>query len=103
RHTRSKRDWSSDVCSSDLFFLGWFLLIGRLPFIGWDAVKNWTGVFGVSVPGGCSHRKVFWCCLVCPPGVFFDLITGSTQPRSILPAGWSTILIRDVVINILDP
>src|SRR5699024_350006 len=22
RHTRSKRDWSSDVCSSDLFFLG---------------------------------------------------------------------------------
>src|SRR5699024_11855218 len=21
RHTRSKRDWSSDVCSSDLFFL----------------------------------------------------------------------------------
>src|SRR5699024_11635313 len=24
RHTRSKRDWSSDVCSSDLFNLGWF-------------------------------------------------------------------------------
>src|SRR5699024_11792964 len=22
RHTRSKRDWSSDVCSSDLFFAG---------------------------------------------------------------------------------
>src|SRR5699024_11703089 len=22
RHTRSKRDWSSDVCSSDLFFCG---------------------------------------------------------------------------------
>src|SRR5699024_11933763 len=22
RHTRSKRDWSSDVCSSDLLFLG---------------------------------------------------------------------------------
>src|SRR5207249_7641982 len=26
-HTRSKRDWSSDVCSSDL--LGW--LLGRAP------------------------------------------------------------------------
>src|SRR5699024_12004468 len=24
RHTRSKRDWSSDVCSSDLTFLLWF-------------------------------------------------------------------------------
>src|SRR5699024_11375666 len=24
RHTRSKRDWSSDVCSSDLKFLGAF-------------------------------------------------------------------------------
>src|SRR5699024_11768153 len=22
RHTRSKRDWSSDVCSSDLFLIG---------------------------------------------------------------------------------
>src|SRR5699024_12196769 len=37
RHTRSKRDWSSDVCSSDLFPL-WFIIhcIGRLshlPFV----------------------------------------------------------------------
>src|SRR5207249_7909978 len=30
RHTRSKRDWSSDVCSSDLFFGGVLLLGGRL-------------------------------------------------------------------------
>src|SRR5699024_4415098 len=27
RHTRSKRDWSSDVCSSDLVFIG-FLIAG---------------------------------------------------------------------------
>src|SRR5699024_1560993 len=27
RHTRSKRDWSSDVCSSDLFMCGEFPLI----------------------------------------------------------------------------
>src|SRR5699024_12109951 len=25
RHTRSKRDWSSDVCSSDLFLINFFL------------------------------------------------------------------------------
>src|SRR5699024_11345077 len=75
----------------------WFL------FVGWDALQHWSGVFGVPVPGGCDHRKVFGCCLVCPPGVFFDLITPSTQPGSILPAGWSTIPIRGGVINILDP
>src|SRR5699024_4232909 len=79
------------------FFVWWFL------FVGWDALKNRSGVFGIPVPGGCGHRKVFWCCLVCPPGVFFDLVTGSTQPGRILPAGWSTIAIRGGMINILDP
>src|SRR5699024_11941984 len=29
RHTRSKRDWSSDVCSSDLLFLAVFQLVGQ--------------------------------------------------------------------------
>src|SRR5699024_11303854 len=27
RHTRSKRDWSSDVCSSDLFFSHFYMLL----------------------------------------------------------------------------
>src|SRR5699024_11895073 len=27
RHTKSKRDWSSDVCSSDLFFLAAVLVL----------------------------------------------------------------------------
>src|SRR5699024_11533792 len=33
RHTRSKRDWSSDVCSSDLFSSGDFqaLLLQKFP------------------------------------------------------------------------
>src|SRR5207249_9093013 len=42
RHTRSKRDWSSDVCSSDLRFRGGYrahvayLLLQRLPQrFGW--------------------------------------------------------------------
>src|SRR5699024_7319187 len=30
RHTRSKRDWSSDVCSSDLLFI----LMGAIPPVG---------------------------------------------------------------------
>src|SRR5699024_11825608 len=29
RHTRSKRDWSSDVCSSDLVQFGWLPQIYR--------------------------------------------------------------------------
>src|SRR5699024_12041276 len=40
RHTRSKRDWSSDVCSSDLSSNFWFELESRWPLIGpFDAPK----------------------------------------------------------------
>ena len=45
------------------FFLRWFLLIG------WDALQDGSGLFAIPVPGGRSHRKLFWCGLVCPPGV----------------------------------
>src|SRR3712207_9559415 len=46
RHTRYWRDWSSDVCSSDLFTAGWFRpvvyvareLADRLPFAELTAV-----------------------------------------------------------------
>src|SRR5699024_12697590 len=43
RHTRSKRDWSSDVCSSDLTFGA--LLAGRHIW-GWRGHKalRWTAV-----------------------------------------------------------
>src|SRR5699024_11742619 len=41
RHTRSKRDWSSDVCSSDLFFY-WF-----------------DGCPHASCGGGCFARVFF--------------------------------------------
>src|SRR5207249_5361313 len=33
RHTRSKRDWSSDVCSSDLLLFGVWLLRDRAPLL----------------------------------------------------------------------
>src|SRR5207249_8914338 len=34
RHTRSKRDWSSDVCSSDLYFQ--IMPAGPNPAVGWS-------------------------------------------------------------------
>src|SRR3989442_5023583 len=34
RHTRCGRDWSSDVCSSDLFVAGFFRGVGRPVFFG---------------------------------------------------------------------
>src|SRR5699024_11482029 len=36
RHTRSKRDWSSDVCSSDLSYFGtsvWRHALSRIPWL----------------------------------------------------------------------
>src|SRR5260221_8053011 len=35
RHTRSLCDWSSDVCSSDLFAAGCAYVTGRTPFQQW--------------------------------------------------------------------
>src|SRR6266550_5292307 len=43
RHTRCSRDWSSDVCSSDLFLAKAELL--EVPVVGWG-LKS-LGVFGV--------------------------------------------------------
>src|SRR5699024_11695616 len=40
RHTRSKRDWSSDVCSSDLIALFHFTQIKRFRFIKVSANIN---------------------------------------------------------------
>src|SRR5438067_5761062 len=68
RHTRSKRDWSSDVCSSDLVAIGtlvggplgdkigrkaviWGSIVGVLPFALMLPYANllWTGVLIVIV------------------------------------------------------
>src|SRR5699024_4024772 len=46
RHTRSKRDWSSDVCSSDLTFTNDLHKGERFDFILANPpfnVKNWNG------------------------------------------------------------
>src|SRR5438067_6231775 len=48
RHTRSKRDWSSDVCSSDLNELGH--VGGARPTYIQFAICV-VGVLGLSIPG----------------------------------------------------
>src|SRR5699024_2034176 len=47
RHTRSKRDWSSDVCSSDLFLLGGGLNMGGGTAFGHQ-------------PTACGSADIFW-------------------------------------------
>src|SRR5699024_11797332 len=42
-HTRSKRDWSSDVCSSDLIFTFGKLTLGHVP--------DWKGTDIKPIPG----------------------------------------------------
>src|SRR5699024_11806946 len=55
RHTRSKRDWSSDVCSSDLGgMIASALFSGVLIYVGWKNYRQlwakilfWLGVVGL--------------------------------------------------------
>src|SRR5699024_11221515 len=43
RHTRSKRDWSSDVCSSDLIYMS-FKILKNLKYI-WNYCINKKALF----------------------------------------------------------
>src|SRR5699024_11685023 len=45
RHTRSKRDWSSDVCSSDLIKNRFVAL--TIPFLWWFIMNFITGILGI--------------------------------------------------------
>src|SRR5699024_11777568 len=78
RHTRSKRDWSSDVCSSDLIsmlvatailFFVWPIVFSGLVSFG-TAISNLefvgAGLYGffnrLLIPTGLHHalNSVFW-------------------------------------------
>src|SRR5204863_3289390 len=59
RHTRSLRDWSSDVCSSDLFPFTWFqepFMLSEVILLLWlglvvTRINSWA-----SLAGGGSRR-----------------------------------------------
>src|SRR6266699_4298697 len=75
RHTRCGRDWSSDVCSSDL--LG--LALWTLPFL-------WIG-FGMSVRRAAdAGRSAWWALLFFVPVLNYVLmVTLSLLPTAAVP------------------
>src|SRR5699024_11527334 len=54
RHTISKRDWSSDVCSSDLLDL-----LGRLAQKSHNLLGNCLDIHAVSLPFMLFVREIF--------------------------------------------
>src|SRR5215469_17355871 len=58
RHTRSLRDWSSDVCSSDLESMNGTLYVAPSP---WFATAGPKGSFEIAdVPPG-RYKLETWC------------------------------------------
>src|SRR5699024_11809333 len=60
RHTRSKRDWSSDVCSSDLFqsvHLPYFRCLPVCHFISWKESGHMKG--DIRIYGGNPFGLLF--------------------------------------------
>src|SRR5699024_11828258 len=78
RHTSSKRDWSSDVCSSDLIpttLLGMVdAAVGGKTGINTDAGKNLVGSF---------HE---------PAAVFVDTATLESVPRNEVISGMAEVV-----------
>src|SRR5207253_4537625 len=60
RHTRWPRDWSSDVCSSDLPHCRTFCPAGKGPFrSGRCLQKEGRGLYNLPVPpDGCARHEV---------------------------------------------
>src|SRR5699024_12064486 len=52
RHTRSKRDWSSDVCSSDLGFYSFFTVFRLVN--GFKIIENGCTIFYTYFTGNVS-------------------------------------------------
>src|SRR5699024_11305077 len=56
RHTRSKRDWSSDVCSSDLLSKTTKFMFDKERFI--DLIMNFV-VFDKGIKKVCRYNQYF--------------------------------------------
>src|SRR5699024_11751428 len=79
RHTRSKRDWSSDVCSSDLCLLFALVIIAfviGIFFFGFAGILN---LFGVSIDSYLSLLLFVIAYFIL--GTFLDLFSRSEERR----------------------
>src|SRR5436309_9698780 len=57
RHTRFSRDWSSDVCSSDLF-VGWLLLTVPIFFAARYGVAKYRATIGERVRQSKAYKAL---------------------------------------------
>src|SRR5690606_40626730 len=73
RHTRFSRDWSSDVCSSDLFALA-VLVIGTVIVYGF--FKHGLGFLKLFVPSGVPG-------IIVPLVVAIEIISFLSRPISL--------------------
>src|SRR3989440_5671648 len=81
RHTRSDRDWSSDVCSSDLIGNGWGG--GLVPFITAAAFLSsgsvgYALIYPITVPAVC-----FLICLFVMPETRHNRIWGPEKAQAV--------------------
>src|SRR4030043_470696 len=88
RHTRCSRDWSSDVCSSDLLTLGLVLgsVWGKLAwgdYWGWDPKELWSLASWLVYVGYFHFRYMF----------------GKTRPR--INSIWAIAGMAVIVITLL--
>src|SRR5699024_11541675 len=85
RHTRSKRDWSSDVCSSDLF--------GPLPMVALsELVTRRNSPVGLGLPAASTWR------IFMPFRLDFD--SSISAPRNSTPAGSAMSSFRRLALSI---
>src|SRR5699024_5176840 len=84
RHTRSKRDWSSDVCSSDLAYLGMVLgpMIG-IQIADWYVLgrRKTLSVAALYQPG---RESAYWYVGGFNPAGILGLILGTVTYAAIL-------------------
>src|SRR2546429_4428239 len=90
RHTRCSRDWSSDVCSSDLHRVSLIFPIplpyrneiARVPGVTAVSWANWFG----GVYGEPNDFKNFWPRFAVDPDTYFDLYPEFQVPPDQLAA-----------------
>src|SRR5699024_11616544 len=76
RHTRSKRDWSSDVCSSDLavLFVAYLQFFGTALSYFQDVSFNTLNVYRVAIPAFVGMILMTF------PDYYFDTIPTILRP-----------------------